>query len=335
MYTGRYDRSEKLYHSDVYLGQDYSDGIQHFKYIKREKVNGKWVYYYKDDLTKKAEKNYNDKLNKHFVDVGYGSNYQMKLDNAKKDAKKYGKISGKSAKKALKTKWYEFDKRNTLKEESDFASGVAKKSKKDIKKYEEKVKKNKEHQAKSLMDVEVAESLYNKAKRKDKAKKFLSKLLVKGLNKAEDIKEDVNKLKKKGIKGVAKDVDNAIDRTTDNVKKGVKKTVKKVKKEIIENVNDIKEAGKELKSDIVSSNKYAEARIRNEKTYIDGNGRIRLTEATKKLKEKVPGGGLKKNPDGSYSPTKAGMKKMKEYSALIDEEDRINEEYKKKKNKKK
>ena len=43
-------QSEKeLYHSDVYLGKDYSDGIKHFKYIKREKINGKWRYYYKDD----------------------------------------------------------------------------------------------------------------------------------------------------------------------------------------------------------------------------------------------------------------------------------------------
>ena len=37
MYTGRYDRSESLAHSDVYLGQDYSDGIRHWKYIKKVK----------------------------------------------------------------------------------------------------------------------------------------------------------------------------------------------------------------------------------------------------------------------------------------------------------
>lgn len=38
-----------LYHSDVYLGKDFSDGIRHWKYIKREKKNGRWVYYYNDD----------------------------------------------------------------------------------------------------------------------------------------------------------------------------------------------------------------------------------------------------------------------------------------------
>lgn len=39
----------ELYHSDVYLGKDFSDGIKHYKYIKRENVNGKWRYYYKND----------------------------------------------------------------------------------------------------------------------------------------------------------------------------------------------------------------------------------------------------------------------------------------------
>lgn len=48
----------ELYHSDIYLGEDYSDGIQHFKYIKREMKNGKWVYYYKDAEYDKAKKNY-------------------------------------------------------------------------------------------------------------------------------------------------------------------------------------------------------------------------------------------------------------------------------------
>lgn len=32
-----------------YIGQDKSSDLQHWKYIKREKVNGKWRYYYHDD----------------------------------------------------------------------------------------------------------------------------------------------------------------------------------------------------------------------------------------------------------------------------------------------
>ena len=58
MYTGRFDRSEKIVHSDVYLGQEYSDGLYHWKYIKRERKNGKWVYYYKDDKLSEAKYKY-------------------------------------------------------------------------------------------------------------------------------------------------------------------------------------------------------------------------------------------------------------------------------------
>jgi len=54
----------ELYHSDIYLGKDYSDGIKHWKYIKREKINGRWRYYYKDDkldsTKKEMDKAYDD-----------------------------------------------------------------------------------------------------------------------------------------------------------------------------------------------------------------------------------------------------------------------------------
>ena len=46
----------ELYHSNTYLGKDFSDGIKHWKYIKRERKNGRWVYYYNDD-------HYYDKFN--------------------------------------------------------------------------------------------------------------------------------------------------------------------------------------------------------------------------------------------------------------------------------
>ena len=41
---------EPIVHSDVYLGEDYSAGLKHFKYIKREKLpGGGYRYYYKND----------------------------------------------------------------------------------------------------------------------------------------------------------------------------------------------------------------------------------------------------------------------------------------------
>lgn len=49
------DNETELYHSGTYLGKDYSDGIKHWKYIKKETVNGKTKYYY-DDPSKAAKK---------------------------------------------------------------------------------------------------------------------------------------------------------------------------------------------------------------------------------------------------------------------------------------
>lgn len=42
----------------LYYAED--DYLQHWKYIKREKVNGKWRYYYHDDKYEDAKKNYED-----------------------------------------------------------------------------------------------------------------------------------------------------------------------------------------------------------------------------------------------------------------------------------
>lgn len=51
---------DELFHSDEYLGEEFDDGLHHWKYIKREKVNGKWRYYYDDsklrDFTKGTTK---------------------------------------------------------------------------------------------------------------------------------------------------------------------------------------------------------------------------------------------------------------------------------------
>ena len=50
--TNEMFNNSTLYHSDEYLGEDYTDGIKHWKYIKREKRNGRWVYYYEDPYEK-------------------------------------------------------------------------------------------------------------------------------------------------------------------------------------------------------------------------------------------------------------------------------------------
>lgn len=93
MYTGRFDRSDKLFHSDVYLGQDFSDGIKHWKYIKRERRNGRWVYYYEDakadSLNQKraeAESNYYKTMSK---------SYHSSDENVRAAARRYENTKGK------------------------------------------------------------------------------------------------------------------------------------------------------------------------------------------------------------------------------------------------
>lgn len=42
--------NDTLCHSDIYLGADFSDGLRHWKYIKKVRgSNGKFRYYYKND----------------------------------------------------------------------------------------------------------------------------------------------------------------------------------------------------------------------------------------------------------------------------------------------
>jgi hypothetical protein len=49
----RGDNGEFLMHSDTYLGEDYiSPNLVHWKYIKKERKNGRWVYYYDDSAYK-------------------------------------------------------------------------------------------------------------------------------------------------------------------------------------------------------------------------------------------------------------------------------------------
>jgi len=45
-----------LMHSDTYLGEDYtSSNIMHYKYIKKERKNGRWVYYYDGSLNEQRD----------------------------------------------------------------------------------------------------------------------------------------------------------------------------------------------------------------------------------------------------------------------------------------
>jgi hypothetical protein len=77
-------QTDTLCHSDTYLGKDFSDGIQHWKYIKREKMpNGKWRYYYKNDELDKLENAKLDALNRAMRENTKYSEVGTKYENGK------------------------------------------------------------------------------------------------------------------------------------------------------------------------------------------------------------------------------------------------------------
>lgn len=113
--TNEMFNNSTLYHSDTYLGNDYTDGIKHWKYIKREKRNGRWIYYYKDD---KYDKLRNKSSNAH-IDSNIALN---KYYDAKK---KYDSLNGPTSvnkyKKAMNDKVSAAEKANKARRKSEIA----------------------------------------------------------------------------------------------------------------------------------------------------------------------------------------------------------------------
>jgi hypothetical protein len=63
-----YLNNTHIYHSDTYLGEDFSDGIKHYKYIRKYQKNGHTYYVYDDSEAKRVENNISRGLNTEFVD---------------------------------------------------------------------------------------------------------------------------------------------------------------------------------------------------------------------------------------------------------------------------
>lgn len=110
---------DSLFHSDIFLGDEFDDEMYHWKYIKKKRVNGKWRYYYdvKDALgydergaAGDAVREYNraktnaDNYNKIQSDPTRVKWYnQSKSDQMYKDAAKAGKKASEALKKYYKT----------------------------------------------------------------------------------------------------------------------------------------------------------------------------------------------------------------------------------------
>ena len=103
--------NDELYHSDVYLGKEFSDGIKHWKYIAKEKINDHWRYFYSDAEYNAAKLKY--KLAKEANELAI-NNVNNKYKNmekaggAKRD-NKYDKNVEKAANSYVKA--YDFQKK--------------------------------------------------------------------------------------------------------------------------------------------------------------------------------------------------------------------------------
>ena len=197
MYTGRFDRSEKIFHSDVYLGQEFSDGLYHWKYIKRERRNGRWVYYYNDEAMNKAQTNakaaksdYNkyskamEKIQEQNANLNsriLSNNQTIEAYNRSSLFKRIG--NKKKVKTAVK------DNENIKKQHNELQS-----------KYSGHYAKQREANSKQ----KTAEYEIYQLNKKDKVKKAVSKQVAKGLDSASKTQHNLSKKINKGKKAIAK-----------------------------------------------------------------------------------------------------------------------------------
>lgn len=196
MYTGRFDRSEKLFHSDVYLGQEFSDGIYHWKYIKRERKNGRWVYYYNDEDMNKAQadarsakKDYDNATTSmaNLQKQNSKLNNKLRSNNSKitqyNNSGVFGKISKKKgAQSAVK------DNEKIKKQQDGLQS-----------KYSDSYLK----QMNAKNRQSSAEYEMSQLNKKDRVRKAVAKGVAKGLDKASNAQHKLAKKIEKGKKAIA------------------------------------------------------------------------------------------------------------------------------------
>lgn len=193
------------------------DELQHWKYVKKEKVNGKWKYYYSWDELKKDAKNalgVNAKQNMNAVKNVYNQT-RKDADAARANAvKAQKKAEGVAYKKSL-AGWAT---NNKAKKASAFASEAAKIS---AAKGREYLNAKAEYMKTPLGKLDQAKadvrSGYSKAKRS--VSKFFESLPGKAKKTAENVEAKVGSTVKRATKKVKKEVNefaNNVERTAKN-----------------------------------------------------------------------------------------------------------------------
>ena len=161
-----------------YIGKDNTSDLQHWKYIKRERVNGKWKYYYKDDDYENARKKTGEAIeNRKRIDEEWTKSALLE-DDLRDQLKK--------AEQQVK----ELEK---LAAEQDKYKAPLKLAQEKAKVFREKFMAQKEatdELGKPRIDAHMNEAEAKKevhsAANKDLSKKSMSRKLVKSLNKASD-----------------------------------------------------------------------------------------------------------------------------------------------------
>lgn len=147
---------DELFYSDSFLGEEFSDELYHFKYVKKKKVNGKWRYYYdiKDALgyderaaagaavydyeTKTRNANAYNEIRHDPTRVKWYD--QTKSDQKYKEAKAAGKVASDALTKYYKTPLGKIDKLDDkIDSARDMVADLLEKASKKIRSREESI----------------------------------------------------------------------------------------------------------------------------------------------------------------------------------------------------
>ena len=84
---------QELYHSEIYLGQEFSDELYHWKYLSRKRKNGRWVYTYKNQDYAKAKNNLDKAERDYIYDAAQYDMARSTTNAHRQNSFKNGKLS--------------------------------------------------------------------------------------------------------------------------------------------------------------------------------------------------------------------------------------------------
>lgn len=107
---------KELYHSEKYLGQEFSDELYHWKYLSRKRKNGRWVYTYKNQDYAKAKSKLDKAERDYIYDTAQYDMARSTADAHRQNSFKNGKISDEEANDYAFFKMFEDEKFSKYKE---------------------------------------------------------------------------------------------------------------------------------------------------------------------------------------------------------------------------